>query len=211
MIYSTVERVFSSEGIVVHLLYCNWLVDLIPCNFWPPDLIFTCTAAFPMATTATDHFFFFAVALKVFFFVWRVSWLNVLYLPSFSLKQLQEQQKHLSHMEEEQLKSSAVTASSEKPQGQEVEVQTDSTHDEEDARISKLGLSKTLSFETSSAASQDDREKFGSAIRRSKTLPVRLKATQVEVTEDKTGNHSCRGGSGGVEGFLSISGESSYI
>lgn len=134
-----------------------------------------------------------------------------IYLPSFSLKQLQEQQKHLSHMEEEQLKSSAVTASSEKPQGQEVEVQTDSTHDEEDARISKLGLSKTLSFEKSSAASQDDREKLGNAIRRSKTLPVRLKATQVEVTEDKTGNHSCRGGSGGVEGFLSISGESSYI
>lgn len=102
------------------------------------------------------------------------------------LQQLQEQQKHLSHMEEEQLKSSAVTASSEKPQGQEVEVQTDSTHDEEDARILKLGLSKTLSFETSSAASQDDREKFGNAIRRSKTLPIRLKATQVEVTEDKT-------------------------
>ena len=128
--------------------------------------------------------------------------MNVLYLPSFSLKQLQEQQKHLSHMEEEQLKSSAVTASSEKPQGQEVEVQTDSTHDEEDARISKLGLSKTLSFETSSAASQDDREKLGNAIRRSKTLPVRLKATQVEVTEDKTGNHSCRGGSGGWRDFF---------
>lgn len=104
-------------------------------------------------------------------------------------------------MEEEQLKSSAVTASSEKPQGQEVEVQTDSTHDEEDARILKLGLSKTLSFETSSAASQDDREKLGNAIRRSKTLPVRLKATQVEVTEDKTGNHSCRGGSGGGGGI----------
>ena len=92
-------------------------------------------------------------------------------------------------MEEEQLKSSVVAASFEKPQGQEVEVQTDSTHDEEDAKASKSYLSKTLSLETSSAKGQDDIDKFGRAIRRSKTLPVKLKGTQLEFTDDKSGNH----------------------
>lgn len=105
------------------------------------------------------------------------------------LKQLQEQQKHLSFMEEEQLKSNLVSVTHEKPQGQEVEVQTEFPNDEEDAKTSKSSLSKALSLDAPSAEGQDDREKFGAAIRRSKTLPVKLKASQLELTEDKTGNH----------------------
>lgn len=104
--------------------------------------------------------------------------------------QLQEQQKQLSLLQEEQLKSSSVLMSHEKPQGQEVEVQTESQNDEEDAKPLKSYLSKTQSLDTPLVESLpvDDKEKSGFSVRRSRTLPGRLKASQLEL-EDKTGNH----------------------
>ena len=76
--------------------------------------------------------------------------------------------------------------SQERPQGQEVEVQTETRNDEEDAKPSKSYISKTLSLDTPSVESQDDKEKSGFSVRRSRTLPGRLKASQPEL-EDRTG------------------------
>lgn len=99
---------------------------------------------------------------------------------------MQEQQKQLSLLQEEQLKSGFPH---EKPQGQEVEVQTESQNDEEDAKTFKPFLPKTQSLDTPMVSdSPDDKEKSGFSIRRSRTLPGRLKTSQAEH-EDKTGNH----------------------
>ena len=76
--------------------------------------------------------------------------------------------------------------SQEKPQGQEAEVQTESQNDEEDAKPLKSTISKTQSLDTPSIESLDDKEKSGFSIRRSRTLPGRLKASQLEL-EDRTG------------------------
>lgn len=99
------------------------------------------------------------------------------------IQQLQEQQKQLSLLQEEQLKSSAILMSQEKPQGQEAEVQTESQNDEEDARPLKSSISKTQSLDTPSVESLDDKEKSGFSIRRSRTLPGRLKGSQLELEE----------------------------
>ncbi len=107
----------------------------------------------------------------------------------FLFKQLQEQQKQLSLLQEEQLKTRSLPLLHEKPQGQEVEVQTDSQNDEEDAKTFKPLLSKAQSCDTPlTSESSDDKEKSGFSIRRSRTLPGRLKASPLE-SEDKTGNH----------------------
>ena len=98
-------------------------------------------------------------------------------------KQLQEQQKQLSLLQEEQLKSSSILMSQEKPQGQEAEVQTESQNDMEDA---KPLIAKTHSLDTPPVESLDDKEKSGFSIRRSRTLPGRLKASHLEL-EDRTG------------------------
>ena len=105
---------------------------------------------------------------------------------------MQEQQKQLSPLQEEQFKSSLVPTSHEKPQGQGVEVQTESLNDEEDAQTSRPSLSKAQSFgfDTPLVESSEDGEKSGFSIRRSRTLPGRLKASHLE-TEDKTGNNYC--------------------
>jgi len=76
--------------------------------------------------------------------------------------------------------------SQEKPQGQEVEVQNESQNDEEDAKPLKSSISKTQSLDTPSIESLDDKEKSGFSIQRSKTLPGRLKTSQLEL-EDRTG------------------------
>ena len=73
--------------------------------------------------------------------------------------------------------------SQEKPQGQEAEVQTESQNDMEDA---KPLISKTQSLDTPPVESLDDKEKSGFSIRRSRTLPGRLKASHLEL-EDRTG------------------------
>lgn len=105
---------------------------------------------------------------------------------------MQEQQKHLSLLEEEQLKSSVVNVSVpfDKSQGQEAEVQTNSPNDEEDAKTSKTALkhvmTKTQSLERWEE-NQEDGEKSGFSIRRSRTLPGRLKTTSLELPEDKAG------------------------
>ena len=76
--------------------------------------------------------------------------------------------------------------SQEKPQGQEAEVQTESQNDEEDAKPLKSSISKTQSLDTPSVESLDDKEKSGFSIRRSRTLPGRLKGSQLEL-EERTG------------------------
>ena len=76
--------------------------------------------------------------------------------------------------------------SQEKPQGQEAEVQTESQNDEEDAKPLKSSISKTQSLDTPPVESLDDKEKSGFSIRRSRTLPGRLKASHLEL-EDRTG------------------------
>ncbi|KAL9983840.1 hypothetical protein ACROYT_G006080 [Oculina patagonica] len=102
------------------------------------------------------------------------------------IQQLQEQQKQLSLLQEEQLKTRSLPLLHEKPQGQEVEVQTDSQNDEEDAKTFKPLLSKAQSCDTPlTSESSDDKEKSGFSIRRSRTLPGRLKASPLE-SEDKT-------------------------
>ncbi|XP_020630287.1 WD repeat-containing protein 91-like isoform X2 [Orbicella faveolata] len=100
-------------------------------------------------------------------------------------QQIQEQQKQLSLLQGEQLKSSSVLMSQEKPQGQEVEVENESQNDEEDAKPLKSSISKTQSLDTPSIESLDDKEKSGFSIQRSKTLPGRLKTSQLEL-EDRT-------------------------
>lgn len=104
---------------------------------------------------------------------------------------MQEQQKQLSLLEEEQLKSSVINVSVpfDKSQGQEAEVQTNSPNDEEDAKTSKTVkhvVTKTQSLECWEE-NQEDGEKSGFSIRRSRTLPGRLKTTSLELPEDKAG------------------------
>ena len=106
---------------------------------------------------------------------------------------MQEQQKHLSLLEEEQLKSSTgmlnISVPFDKSQGQEAEVQTNSPNDEEDAKTSKTAkyvVTKTQSLERCEE-NQEDGEKSGLSIRRSRTLPGRLKTTPLELPEDKAG------------------------
>ena len=76
--------------------------------------------------------------------------------------------------------------SQEKPQGQDVEVHTEFQNDEEDAKPLRSSISKTQSLDTTSVESLDDKEKSGFSIRRSRTLPGRLKASQPDL-EDRTG------------------------
>ena len=89
-------------------------------------------------------------------------------------------------MQEGQLKSSSVFMSQEKPQGQDVEVHTEFQNDEEDTKPLRSSISKTQSLDTTSVESLDDKEKSGFSIRRSRTLPGRLKASQLDL-EDRTG------------------------
>jgi len=104
----------------------------------------------------------------------------------YIIKLLQEQQKQLSLLEEEQLKSSMVSTTFDKPQGQEVEVQTNPANDEEDAKTSKAILTKSQSLDRCDEF-QEDGDKSGHSIRRSKTLPPRLKTSPLEQPEDKAG------------------------
>ena len=76
--------------------------------------------------------------------------------------------------------------SQEKPQGQEAEVQAESQSDEEDAKPLKSSISKTQSLDTPPVESLGDKEKSGFSIRRSRTLPGRLKTSHLEL-EDRTG------------------------
>ena len=102
--------------------------------------------------------------------------------------QLQEQQKQLSPLQEATIpltRRAVEVMSQEKTQGQEVE--TESQNDEEDAKPLKSSFSKTHSFDTPLVESLDDKEKSGSSIRRTRTLPGRLKGSQLEP-EDRTGN-----------------------
>ena len=84
-------------------------------------------------------------------------------------------------MEEEQLNSSLL---SDKPP--ETEKQTSSLQEEEDIKTSKPLLGKSQSFEHSDI-SQEDGEKSSSSIRRSKTLPARIKMSPTDQADDKTG------------------------
>ena len=83
-------------------------------------------------------------------------------------------------LEEEQLNSSVL---SDKPP--ETEKQTSSLHEEED-KTSKSVLAKSQSLERCDV-SQEDGEKFVSSIRRSKTLPARIKMSPTDQADDKTG------------------------
>ena len=84
-------------------------------------------------------------------------------------------------LEEEQLNSSVL---SDKPP--ETEKQTSSLQEEEDTKASKSVLAKSQSLERCDV-SQEDGEKSVSSIRRSKTLPARIKMSPTDPADDKTG------------------------
>ena len=85
-------------------------------------------------------------------------------------------------LEEEQLNSSVL---SDKPP--ETEKQTSSLQEEEDTKTSKSHvLAKSQSLERCDV-SQEDGEKSVSSIRRSKTLPARIKMSPTDPADDKTG------------------------
>lgn len=84
-------------------------------------------------------------------------------------------------LEEEQLNSSVLS-----DQPPETEKQTSSLQEEEDTKTSKSVLAKSQSFERCDI-SQEDGEKTGYSIRRSKTLPARIKTSPTDQTDDKTG------------------------
>ena len=87
-------------------------------------------------------------------------------------------------LEDEQLKSSVL---SDRLQGQEVEVQTNFQNDEEDAKTTKTAvITKSLSLDHWEN-SQEDGDKSNFSVRRSKTLPGRIKTPPLDLPEDKMG------------------------
>lgn len=83
----------------------------------------------------------------------------------------------------------SVSAAFDKPQGQEVELQTNAADEEEDAKTSKSiknVITKSQSLDHGDE-NLEDGEKFGFSIHRAKTLPGRLKTTPLELPEDKAG------------------------
>ena len=106
---------------------------------------------------------------------------SVVYSDHWIWQLLQEQQKQLTLLEEEQLNSSVL---SDKPP--ETEKQTSSLQEEEDTKTSKSVLAKSQSLERCDV-SQEDGEKSVSSIRRSKTLPARIKMSPTDPADDKTG------------------------
>ena len=83
----------------------------------------------------------------------------------------------------------SVSATFDKYQGQEVELQSNAADEEEDAKTSKSiknVITKSQSLDRGDE-NLEDGEKSGFSIRRAKTLPGRLKTTSLEPPEDKTG------------------------
>lgn len=84
-------------------------------------------------------------------------------------------------LEEEQLNSGVL---SDKPPA--TEKQSSSLQEEEDTKTSKSVLAKSQSLDHCDI-SQEDGEKSGYFIRRSKTLPARIKTSPTDQADDKTG------------------------
>lgn len=100
---------------------------------------------------------------------------------------MHEQQKQLSLLEEEQLKSSSPGASIslDKPQLQESDMQAILAANDEDvsAKCAKSTVTKSQSFDRANNKHEEDEN----LLHRSKTLPGRFKTVPTERHEDQTG------------------------
>lgn len=100
---------------------------------------------------------------------------------------MHEQQKQLSLLEEEQLKSTlhGASVSLDNSQVQEGDVQAISAANDENmtSKSVKSAISKSQSLDRA----EDNHEEGESLLKRSKTLPGRLKTVPTERREDNTG------------------------